>query len=154
MLRLVGERQPKPFLKTPFDELDARFSPDGRWLAYQSDESGRVEVYVQPFPGPGGKWRVSAEGGASPRWSRDGRELFYYYRNKMMAVDVKTGPTFAAESPKLLFEGQFNYRYDVGPDARRFLMIQAVEPQLPATQIDLVMNWFEELKRSVPASQK
>ncbi len=154
MLRLVGERQPQPFLKTPFDELDARFSPDGRWLAYQSDESGRIEVYVQPFPGPGMKWRVSAEGGASPRWSRDGRELFYYYGNKMMAVDVKTGPTFVAESPRLLFEGPFNYRYDVSPDGRRFLMIQPVEPPQPATRIDLVLNGFDELKRLAPAGRK
>jgi Tol biopolymer transport system component len=131
-------------------EREARFSPDGRWVAYQSDESGRLEVYAQPFPGPVGKWRVSADGGAWPCWSRDGRELFYYFGNKMMAVDVKTGPVFAAGTPRLLFEGQFSSRYDISPDGRRFLMIQPVEPPQPATRIELVLNWFEELKRLPP----
>jgi serine/threonine protein kinase/Tol biopolymer transport system component len=154
MLRLAGERKQEPFLKTPFNERFPRFSPDGRWVAYQSDESGRVEVYVQPFPGPGGKWRVSTEGGASPCWARDGRELFYYYGNKMMAVEVKTEPTFTAGKPRLLFEGQFNSYYVVSPDSRRFLMIQAVEPEQPVTRIDLVLNWFEELKRLVPVGKK
>ena len=154
MLRLDGERKQEPFLQTPFNESDAMFSPDGRWLAYQSDESGRSEVYVQPFPGPGGKWQISTEGGGAPRWARNGRELFYYYGNKMMAVDIKTEPTFTAGKPRLLFEGQFIANYDVSPDGQRFLMIQAVEPEQPATQINLVLNWFEELKRLVSTGNK
>ena len=98
MLPLEGERQPQPFLRTPFDEFAPMFSPDGRWLAYLSDESGRLEVYVQPYPGPGGKWQISTEGGAEPVWARDGQELFYRSINgdRMMAVEITTDPTFSA----------------------------------------------------------
>jgi Tol biopolymer transport system component len=153
VLRFDGERKPQPFLQTAFLETGAEFSPDGRWLAYQSNESGQAEIYVRPFPGPGGKWQISTEGGGAPCWARNGRELFYYYGNKMMAVDTKTEPTFAAGKPRLLFEGRFG-GYDVSQDGQRFLMIQAVEPELPATQINLVLNWFEELKRMVPTGKK
>jgi Tol biopolymer transport system component len=153
MLRLDGERRPQPFLQTQFDERNAIFSPDGHWLAYQSAESGRFEVYIQPFPGPGGKWRVSTEGGSEPRWARNGHELFYRDGNKMMAVDIKTGPTFAAGKHRILFEGQF-LAYDVSLDSQRFLMIQAVELEQPATQINLVLNWFEELKSLVPTGKR
>jgi Tol biopolymer transport system component len=154
MLRLNGQRKQEPFLRTPFSESDARFSPDGRWLAYQSNEFGRPEIYVQPFPGPGGKWQISREGGGAPRWARNGRELFYYYGNKMMAVDIKTEPAFTAGRPRMLFEGQYVGNYDVSQDSQRFLMVQAVEPSQPATQINLVLNWFEELKRLVPTGKK
>jgi Tol biopolymer transport system component len=150
MLRLDGARKQQPFIQTPFIEHSAKFSPDGRWLAYLSNESGRAEVYVQPFPGPGGKWKISTEGGSAPCWARNGRELFYSYQSKMMAVDIRTGPTFTAGKPRLLFEGQFTAFEDVSPDAHRFLMIQAVEPEQPAAQINIVLNWFEELKRLVP----
>jgi eukaryotic-like serine/threonine-protein kinase len=153
MLRLDEERKQEPFLRTSFNEGNAMFSPDGRWLAYVSDQSGRNEVYVQPFLGPGGKWQISTEGGGTPRWARNGRELFYPSDGKMMAVDIKTEPTFTAGKPKLLFEGQF-LGYNVSQDSQRFLMIQAVEPEQPATQINLVLNWFEELKRLVPAGKK
>ena len=76
MLRL-SDRKAQPFLRTPFNETAPRFSPDGRWLAYISDESGRFEIYVQPYPGPGGKWQISTEGGTEPVWNPNGRELFY-----------------------------------------------------------------------------
>jgi eukaryotic-like serine/threonine-protein kinase len=128
-----------------------RFSPDGRWLAYTSDTTGRLEIYVQPFPGPGKKWQISTDGGEEMRWAPNGKELFYRIGNKMMAVDITTEPVFAAAKPRLLFERQFSARgFEVSPDGRRFLMVQAVEPELPATQINLVLNWFEELKRRVP----
>src|ERR1700676_5576985 len=91
----VQVRKAEPFLRTPFNEGAARFSPDGRWLAYISDESGRFEVYVQSYPGPGGKWQISTEGGTEPVWTRNGRELFYRSGDKMMAVDVATQPGFA-----------------------------------------------------------
>ncbi len=151
ILQVEGERKQQAFLRTPFNEANAVFSPDSRWLAYQSDESGRNEVYVQPFPGPGGKWQISTEGGSNPRWARNGRELFYRNGNKMMAANIKTEPTFTAGKPRLLFEGQFAAGGgDVSPDGQRFLMIQAVEPEQPATQINVVLNWFEELKRKAP----
>ena len=159
VLPLQGERKPRPFLQTRFIERAAVFSPDGHWLAYVSNESGRNEVYVQPYPGPGGKWQISNEGGNEPLWAKNGRELFYRDGDKMMAVPVTTQPNFRAGTPTLLFEGQyhndFNWsppNYDVTPDGQRFLMIQPGE-QEAATQINVVLNWFEELKRLVPTEQ-
>ncbi len=149
-------RKPQVFLRTPLGELSPTFSPDGRWIAYASDESGRFEVSVQPFPGPGAKTQISTEGGVEPVWARNGRELFYRNGDKMMAVDITTQPSITTGSPRLLFEGRYEFSgngdsgYDVAPDGQRFLMIQPVEPEQPATQINVVLNWFEELKRRVP----
>jgi hypothetical protein len=135
-------------------------SPDGRWLAYASDESGRRQIYVQPYPGPGGKWQISTDGGNEPQWSRNGKELFYRSGNKMMAVDIATQTGFAAAKPRQLFEGRYMVtstgwarpNYDVSPDGQRFLMLKPVEPeQAPVTQINVVLNWSEELKRLAPA---
>jgi serine/threonine-protein kinase len=157
VLNLKGERKPRPFLQTPANESGALFSPDGSWVAYQSDESGRWEVYVRPYPGPGGKVQISTEGGVEPVWARNGRELFYRNGDKMMAVAVETKPTFAAAKPKLLFERHYEAspqsflaNYDVSPDGQRFLMIKASEQEQAATQINVVQNGFEELKRRVP----
>ncbi len=154
-------RKAQPFLRTPFNENTARFSPDGRWLAYVSDESGRVEVYVQPYPGPGGKWQISTEGGTEPVWNPNGRELFYRAGDKMMAVDIATQPGFAAGTPRKLFEGRYELapvpinNYDVSPDGQRFLMVKPTEQEQAApTQINVVLNWFEELKRRVPVGTK
>jgi len=101
-----GERKARPFLQTPSHERAGPLSPDGRWLAYLSDETGRAEVYVQPFPGRGGKWQVSTDGAFTLRWARSGRELFYRSGNRVMVVDVSSTPTFKAGTPKLLFEGR------------------------------------------------
>jgi len=98
----IGEREPKPLLKTQFNEHTPAFSPDSRWLAYVSNESGRDEVYVIAFPGPGGRWQISTDGGAEPVWSRDGKELFYRNGDKMMSVSVETRPTFTPSTPQLL----------------------------------------------------
>jgi eukaryotic-like serine/threonine-protein kinase len=151
----------QPFLRTPFNEEAPQFSPDGRWLAYVSDESGRYEVYVQPYPGPGGKWQISAEGGTEPMWNHNGRELFYRSGNKMIAVEITTQPSFSAGKPKLLFSGEYqptlviNANYDVSPDGQRFLMVKPSESAEAApTQINVVLNWFEELKQKVPAGKK
>jgi eukaryotic-like serine/threonine-protein kinase len=158
---LQGERKASPFLQTPFAEGAPMFSPDGRWLAYFSNESGRSEIYVQPFPGPGGKWLISNDGGAEPVWSRNGRELFYRNGEKMMAVDIESEPAFKAGTPHMLFEkpGYFTSTtradYDVSPDGKRFLMMKATkqqETQTALTQINVVMNWTEELKRLVPVN--
>jgi eukaryotic-like serine/threonine-protein kinase len=144
----------QPFLRTPFNEGAARLSPDGRWLAYYSDESGGTEVYVQPYPGPGGKWRISSGGGESARWNPNGRELFYRNGDKIMAVDLTTSPSFGVSTPKLLFEAQdFTNAWDVSPDGQRFLMVKPVEQQQVATQIDVVLNWFGELKQKVPTGK-
>lgn len=160
VLRL-GDHKAQPFLHTPFNETNPRFSPDGRWMVYVSDESGRPEVYVQPYPGPGGKWQISTEGGVEPNWNRNGRELFYRSGNKMMAVDITTQPSFSAGSPRMLFAGEYvpagypnTYAdYDVSADGQRFLMIKQSEQGTAVTQINVVQNWFEELKRRVPTGK-
>jgi Tol biopolymer transport system component len=158
VLPLQGERKPRALLQTPFNESYPAFSPDGRWLAYGSDESGRFEIYVQPFPGPGEKRQVSTDGGTEPFWGRNGRELFYRNGIKMMAVDVTTQPTLTFGNPRLLFERvsqTSNYRahYDVTADGQRFLMTKQYQAGTEWTQINVVLNWFEELKRRVPAGR-
>ncbi len=150
-------RKAQPFLRTRFDEAVPRFSPDGRWLAYVSNESGQSEIYVQPYPGPGGKWQISTEGGKEPVWNRNGRELFYRTSDKMMAVEITTQPNFSVGKPQMLFEGRYlptpvtSPNYDVSPDGQRFLMLKPAEQaQAAPTQINVVLNWFEELKQKVP----
>jgi serine/threonine-protein kinase len=139
-----------------------QLSPDGRWLAYAADdESGRREIYVQPYPGLGGKFQISTGGGNEPQWSRDGRELFYRSGNKMIAVAIATEGGFVAGKPRQLFEGNYittlagwvRANYDVSPDGQRFLMLKRVDQgrERPA-QINVVLNWSEELKRLVPAN--
>ena len=157
----MGDRKAQPFLRTRFNEASPRFSPDGRWLAYISDESGRYEIYVHAYPGPGGKWQISTEGGMEPMWNRNGRELFYRNGDKMMEVDIATQPGFAAGKPRMLFEGPYELppipiaNYDVSPDGQRFLMLKPSESVGAApTQINVVLNWFEELKRRVPVGGK
>jgi serine/threonine-protein kinase len=160
VLRL-SDHKDQPFLQTPFNESAPRFSPDGHWLAYASDESGRYEIYVQPYPGPGGKWQISTEGGTEPAWNPNGGELFYRSGRKMMAVEISTRPGFAAGKPRVLFEGEYVPtpltfpNYDVSPDGQRFLMLKPAEAAEGApTQINVVLNWFEELKRRVPTEKK
>jgi eukaryotic-like serine/threonine-protein kinase len=157
----MSDRKAMPFLVTPFNESTPRFSPDGRWLSYASDESGREEIYVQPYPGPGGKWPISAEGGREPVWNRNGRELFYRSGDAMMVVDIATQPAFAAGKPRVLFRGAYEptvftvANYDVSPDGQRFLMLKRSEQAAAApTQINIVLNWLEELKRRVPTAQQ
>ncbi|MGB2663038.1 MAG: protein kinase [Candidatus Acidiferrum sp.] len=160
VLRL-SDRKAQPFLQTPFNESVPQFSPDGHWLSYVSDESGRWEIYVQPYPGPGGKWQISTDGGMEPVWNPNGREIFYRKGDKMMAVDISTQPSFSAGKPRILFEGRYERtpatgpNYDVSPDGQRFLMLKSSEQEVAApTQINVVLNWFEELKRRVPAEKK
>jgi eukaryotic-like serine/threonine-protein kinase len=153
VLPLSGERTLRPFLQTKFFEAGAQFSPDGRWVAYNSTESGRSEVYVRPFPGPGGKWQISTEGGWHPRWSRTGRELLYRQADKMMAVDVETKPTFSPGRPRTLFEEGSYHEWDVAPDGTRFLMIKEDPAESGPAQLNVVLNWFEELKRRVPVAK-
>ena len=155
----MKDRKAVPFLRTPFYEVGS-FSPDGRWLAYVSNESGRYEVYVQPYPGPGGKWQISTDGGMNARWDANGRELTYRNGDKVMAVAITTQPAFSAGKPKMLFEGPYmppspaNSYYDVSADGQRFLMLKPTEQAQTATQIVVVQNWFEELKQKVPTGRK
>jgi serine/threonine-protein kinase len=157
ILRL-SDRTTIPFLQAPGDQGAPKLSPDGRWLAYVSDESGQREIYVQPYPGPGGKWQISVEGGVEPAWNPNGRELYYRSGDSMLASTITTLPAFAAEKPRVLWEGRYRRAggniplYDVSPDGRRFLMLKPNDP--PATQFNVVLNWFEELKQKAPAAQQ
>jgi Tol biopolymer transport system component len=166
MLSMEGDHAIKPLLKGKYDELNPRISPDGRWMAYSSKESGRHEVYVRPFPDveSGGRWQVSTNGGDSPLWSRDGHELFYRQGDSFMAVGVETEPTFKPGNPKFLFKGTYIAAgfpldiifWDIHPDGKRFLMIKPPAPAgaIPTAagprKINIVLNWFEELKQRVP----
>jgi len=158
ILPMEGDREPQALITSPNNDCCAVFSPDSKWLAYVSQEKGPRQVYVSPYPEPDVKWLVSGEeGGGEPVWSPDGRELFYRSGDKMMVVPVDTEPTFRVGRPEELFEGSYTVSsvnpgflqyYDISPDGQRFLMIK--EDQQEAGQINVVLNWFEELKRLVP----
>jgi len=151
LLTTGPERRAHPLIQTPFNEFFPTFSPDGHWLAYVSNETGRDEVYIRPFPGLGAKWQVSTDGGMGPSWEpKHGRELYYQNRSKLMAVAIQTTPKFAAAAPRVLFDAPYvEGFYDVAPDGR-FIMIDHKQSEPPASQITLITNWFEELKRRVP----
>jgi serine/threonine-protein kinase len=159
-----GDGSSQVFLKTDAYEEYPEWSPDGKWIAYASGESGTWEVYVRPFPNTGAKYRISTRGGREPIWSDDGKRIYYrsgldYSRieaTQMMVVDVSTEPGFRAEVPRLLFEGQWNFGfgirgYDMLPDGSRFLMVESeLPPAIQITRLNVVQNWFEELNRLVP----
>ncbi len=146
---------PIEFLSTQYDERQAMFSPGGDWIAFTSDRSGQDEIYVTAYPEGGTSHQVSIGGGREPIWARDGAELFYRKENQMMVVSLQMQPTFDAKRPRLLFEGTFDHNrqvsnYDVTPDGQRFVMVRTSDVERPPTQINVVLNWFEELKRLVP----
>jgi len=150
ILPLEGERKPRPLADPPLQAFRAEASPGSTWLAYDWAETGRSEVYVRPFPGPGGKWQVSTEGGYNPRWSASGRELFYNNGRRILAVAIEPGSTFRAGTPQVLFEAQFS-AYDVSPDGQRFYLVKSAEEAPQVEQAHFVLEWFEELKARVPA---
>jgi Tol biopolymer transport system component len=152
VLPLFGDRKPIPFLRTEFNESQGRFSPDGRWMAYVSDESGRKEIYVQTFPPSGAKWQISTDGGNFPNWRGDGKELFYMAPDqKLMSVEVRADSTLLAGKPRALFEARyFNIPippYTVSSDGRRFLIVTPVEEESNASPLTVVLSWTAELKR-------
>ena len=144
-LPLSGVRDPKPFSAAQFSSYAGQFSPNGRWVAYCSNESGRPEIYVGAFPGPGGKWQVSTAGGGMPLWRADGRELFYYSADgSLVAVDVTTEPVFEAQAPRTLFKVRLSAppdrQYDVSSDGKRFL-VNLVAGSTDPVQATMVLNW-------------
>jgi len=154
--------EPKPFLNSPFNEQDAAFSPDGRWLAYSSNESGNIEVYVRPFPGPGGKWQISTGGGFFPKWSRSSKELFYRTTDQkiMVATYTAAGDSFHADKSQLWSPGQFSARgpysnFDVHPDSKRFAVLKApaAGETSPVNKVSFIFNFFDELRRKVSPSK-
>ena len=166
VLPLDGNAQAQPVARTRFGEGSAKFSPDGHWIAYASDESGKSEVYVQPFPGPGPKVQISNGGGYDPVWRRSGGELYYRAGKTMMVVSIATAPDIRISAPKQLWEGSYSdgsgsscgmpgvssSNYDVTRDGQRFLMIRDEDSSPPSTRIVVALNWAEEL-RSRPAGQ-
>ncbi len=170
VLTLGGGHQTEPLVVSEFHEENGEISPDGRWLAYQSQESGRYEIYVRPFPKVNdGRWQISTEGGTRPLWAPDGDELFYLASarssavsgtltgGELIGVPVQTGSRFSAGRPDLVLEQQYSVggsagpSYDIAADGQRFLMIKdQADAATASTQIILVLNWFEELKRLVP----
>jgi dipeptidyl aminopeptidase/acylaminoacyl peptidase len=151
VLPLRGDRKPFPYIKTNYMETSARFSPDGRWVAYVSNESGNYEIYVQSFPTPGQAIRISSEGGLDPRWRRDGRELYFISSDgRFMAADLKTDGNFSASLPKPLFRfsgsTETNRRsYWPSADGQRFLVMKTSDDS-PA-QIQVTVGWTEALKK-------
>jgi serine/threonine protein kinase/Tol biopolymer transport system component len=162
LLSVDGEGEPttQPLLQTPFNEYNPELSPDGRWIAYICNESGQYEVYVRPFPNvDGGKWRISSGGGGEPVWATDGGELFYRNGDAMMAVTIETDPSFSHRNPEVLFEGPYYTHPDPGcrsydiSHKGRFLMIKESEETGPVTELIVVENWSEELKRIAPVGK-
>jgi serine/threonine-protein kinase len=165
MLPLNGDHQVQPLVRTRFVEENGEISPDGRWVAYQSNQSGQHEIYVRPFPDVArGYFQISAGGGTRPLWARSGRELFYVAATgALMGVPIRPGTTWTAGTPRKLLEGgqyyfgsgRINHRtYDVAPDGRRFLLIKSVgdsEQSATAASMVVVLNWTRELQRLVPA---
>ena len=155
VLTLAGARKASTFLATPFNEVQGRFSPNSRWMAYASDESGRFEVYVRPFPAASGQTQISIAGGMQPEWRRDGKELFYISTDgKLTAVPVTTdGATFSAGTPRALFDVEvpepsapYPTDYAVTPNGQRFLVNTVVDqPTRPA--LTVILNWPQLLKK-------
>ena len=163
-MRLDGNRKVEPLVRTPTNERNAEISPDGRWIAYQSDESGQYEIYVRPFPAvDGGRWQISTTGGTRPLWAHSGKELFYLSTDgSLMRVTVEPRTTWTASAPARLldktppfFASWSGRTYDISLDDQRFLMPDSLTPSDPAAgpaRFIVVQNWFEELKRLVPAN--
>jgi hypothetical protein len=163
LLTLEGERRVETLVQTTFIERNPEISPDGRWVAYQSDESGQFEIYVRPFPDANsGRWPISTGGGTRPLWARRGGELFYVAPDgTLMRVLVEGGSTFRAGNPTKLFEGRYymteggpGRQCDISSDGQRFLMIKrggGSNQTAAPPGIVVVQHWFEELKRLVPA---
>lgn len=153
VLPQVGDRTPFVFLQTPAHELQPTLSPDARWVAYASDESGRPEVYVQPFPVGGAKWQVSTAGGMQPRWRRDGRELFYVGLDRTLtAVEVNgAGEGFRVGRARPLFDARVVLfgtatDYDAAADGQRFV-VNAMQGELTSVPVTVALRWTAELKR-------
>jgi Tol biopolymer transport system component len=156
---LAETKSAKPFIATQFSESSGRISPDGRWVAYQSNESAQTEIYVTGFPNGEGRVQVSTDGGSEPVWSRNGKELFYRKEKKLIAVPVQNGNTFTMGPPQVLFESTFATNsafgsplYDVSPDGQKFYFIQDATKDNREPRLNLILNWPEELKRIAPAN--
>jgi len=166
ILDLEAKGEPEPFLASEFMDRDPMFSPNGRWVAYSSNESGNYEIYVRPFPAAGGRWQVSDGGGRFPRWSGDGKELFYRTNEGIMSAKVgSSGESFTVGKAETLFEGTFRggmfgiaiggyifHDYAVSLDGQRFVMFPGRDEEDANTHATLYFNWFDELERTLPTN--
>ncbi len=163
VLPIKGDRKPHLFIESRFALWFPQLSPDGHWMAYVTNESGSAEVYVQPYPGPGEKTRVSTSGGTSPIWAGNGRELLYRSytpdRQQFFSTTIRSVSPFRVDTPRLLFEakaGEYDSTtpersWDISPDGKRFLLLRPAEStDKPVAAMHVVLNWAEELKRLVP----
>jgi Tol biopolymer transport system component len=153
---LVGGGTPAAIVKTAAYEGGGRLSPDGRWIIYVSNESGRNEIYLRAFDGSERRWQVSTEGGTQAVWNPNGREIFYRSGNRMMSVELSTAPEVVLSAPRVLFEQRYAFgsgitiaNYDVARDGQRFVM---VKDESTAGRLNVVLNWFDELQRLVPGN--
>jgi eukaryotic-like serine/threonine-protein kinase len=151
VMSLGLDRSVRPLVRMPSTQYQGLISPDGRWLAYLSDETGRFEVYVTSFPSAIGKYQVSTEGGTEAAWAPSGRELFWRNQEKLMAAELETGSKFSAANPKVLFTGYIRGwpglpQYDVAPDGQHFLMLKGTQAESAPAHLNVVSNWFEELR--------
>ena len=155
LLSLAGDRTLRPFLETKFDEWQASVSPDGKWLAYTSNESGTYQIFVQPFPAGGGRWSISSEEAYGAKWAPDGKTLYYFTPGRLMAVPVQTAPMFVVGKPRILLNGyqqklvDSGLMYDLSPDGSWFVTAQSKDDEHGLHQINLVVNWFGEIQRKV-----
>ncbi len=142
---MAGERKPQPLLQTKANERNGRVSPDGNWLAYQSDEAGSDDIYMTQLPQPARSWRISKSGGVNPFWRSDGKELYFVSGNKLMAVSMTLGAEVQSDPPQLLFEIE-GTNYAPSKDGQRFL-VPVVTEKAPAPPINVVLNWTADLKK-------
>jgi serine/threonine-protein kinase len=156
LLSLDEKKEAKPFVATPYADAGGAFSPNGGWVAYQSNESGKMEIYLRAYPSGGNRVQISTDGGQEPRWARNGKELFYRTEKKLMSVPMGSG---TPGKPVALFEAEFlsggrTTSYDVAPDGQHFyFLLREQQTQRQAT-VDVILNWFDELNRRVPAGKK
>jgi serine/threonine-protein kinase len=151
----LADRRTTPFLQTPFNERQAMFSPDGKWLVYTSDESGHDEVYVRPYPGPGSRIRISTDIGSDPRWSPNGHELFYRRGDVVMRAAITTTPVVTVGVPAAFataptIASGFGLDYDVATDGRRLVVLSDKGMARMTTELSVVLNWFSELRAAIP----
>ena len=161
MFSMEGEIEARTLFESPSNEDNPVISHDSRWIAYETDESGEFQIYVQPFPDlEAGRWRISEDGGRHPLWNPQGGELFYRNGDEMMMVTYRTEPSFSFSSSEILFERPYHQiaasrRHDIAPDGQRFLMLKPMEEGVETaarTEIIVVDNFFDELKRLAPAA--
>ncbi len=155
----LGEDEPtvRPLIATPFQEVNPKVSPNGRWLAFSQDMQGQREVFVRPFPNvdDGSGWQITRSGGTFPRWAADGRELFYYSQGRIVAVEVETESGFAFGNAEIVAGEAVvggGREYDVDVDGQRFVMVKDLDGRVGLSEINLIMNWTQELLERVPVN--